>query len=134
MNLQSAIKIVSNKFHYKADENSLLDGWSVMKEQDGKYFGDCEDFVLTVFWHISDKNLLKFLFNLFITHKYGLVWCKAVTGELHFVGRYVDLYFDNWTRAAFEKEEFFRRTGHRKLVQMFMPLCAIQMIKGLFKK
>lgn len=134
MDLHSAIRLVASKFRYKKDNNLLVDGWSVMRERDGKYLGDCEDFSLTVFWHMSDKRLFKFLFNLFITHKYALIWCSTKTGELHMIGRYGDLYFDNWTLAAFTKEEFFKRTGHKKRFQFFMPLCVVQMIKGIFKR
>lgn len=134
MDLHSAIRLIASRFQYKKDDNRLVDSWSIMKERDGKYRGDCEDFSLTVFWHMSDKNLFKFLFNLCVTHKYGLIWCKTKTGELHMIGRYGDLYFDNWTLAALEKNDFFQRTGHRKIMQMVMPLCIVQLIKGLFKR
>lgn len=134
MDLHSAIRLIASRFQYKKDDNRLIDSWSVMRDRDGKFIGDCEDFSLTVFWYMSDQSLFKFLFNLFVLHKYALIWCKTKNGELHFVGRYGDLYFDNWTFAALPKDEFFRRTGHKKIVQMFMPLCISQMIKGWLKR
>lgn len=134
MDLNSAIKLVADKFRYKADDNILLDGWSIMKERSGEYVGDCEDFSLTVFWHMSDQKLFKFLFNLLILHRYKLIWCKTYTGELHFVGKFGDLYFDNWTKRALTEDQFFSITAHRKIMTMFMPVCVFQLLKGLVKR
>lgn len=134
MDLHSAVKIVADKFQYKADKNLILDGWSIMRDRSGVYQGDCEDFALTVFWHLSEQNLFKFLLNLIVLHKYKLIWCKTHDGELHFVGRYGDLYFDNWTKKALTEHKFFATTGHRKIMTMFMPVCIPQLLKGIFKR
>ena len=134
MDLHSAVKIVADKFQYKADKNLILDGWSIMRDRSGVYQGDCEDFALTVFWHLSEQNLFKFLLNLLILHKYRIIWCKTFTGELHFVGRYGDLYFDNWTKKALTEDKFFATTGHRKIMTMFMPVCILQLLKGILKR
>ena len=134
MDLHSAVKIVADKFQYKADKNLILDGWSIMRDRSGVYQGDCEDFALTVFWHLSEQNLFKFLLNLIVLHKYKLIWCKSHDGELHFVGRYGDLYFDNWTKKALIEDKFFATTGHRKIMTMFMPVCILQLLKGLLKR
>lgn len=134
MELSKAIELVSGKFVYRKDQNFLVDSWSVMQESNGVYYGDCDDFVLTVFWYLADKNLVKFLWNLFVTHKYGVVWCKTYNGSLHIVGKYDGLYFDNWTYAACNEQTFFTLTKHKKIVPMLMPLCLPQVIKGYFKR
>lgn len=134
MELHQAIKEVSIKFKYRKDNNFLIDSWSVMQESNGVYYGDCDDFVLTVFWHLADKNLVKFLWNLFITHQYGVIWCKTDGGELHMAGMYNGLWFDNWTYAACNEQTFFTLTKHKKLMQVLMPLCLLQVIKGYFKR
>jgi hypothetical protein len=134
MELQQAIKEVSAKFKYRKDKNFLIDSWSVMQESNGVYYGDCDDFVLTVFWQLADKQLGKFLWNLFITHQYGVMWCRTDFGELHFAGKYKGLWFDNWTKKAVSEEQFFSVTKHRKLMQMPMLFCALQVIKGYFKR
>ena len=134
MELQEAIKEVSGKFKYRKDKNLLLDSWSVMQESNGVYYGDCDDFMLTVFWHLSDKRLSKFLWNLFITHEYGVIWCKTDFGELHFAGKYQGLMFDNWTKRALTEDQFYAVTKHKKIRQMLMPACVLQVIKGYFKR
>ena len=134
MELSQAIKEVSAKFRYRKDKNILLDSWSVMQESNGVYYGDCDDYMLTVFWYLSDKKLSTFLWNLFITHEYGVVWCKTGFGELHFAGKYKGLMFDNWTKIALPEDQFFIATKHEKLMQMPMPLCVLQVIKGYFKR
>ena len=134
MELAQAIKEVSSKFRYRKDKNFLLDSWSILKESNGLYYGDCDDYVLTVFWHLADKQLGKFLWNLFVTHQYGVVWCKTQFGELHFAGKYKDLWFDNWTHKAVPEELFFTATKHRKIMQMPMPFCILQVVKGYFKR
>jgi hypothetical protein len=134
MNLVESIKYVSEKFVYKSDKKFIIDSWRVMQEDNGKFYGDCEDFSLTVFWYLSGCNIFKFLFNLMILHCYSLIWCKTYTGELHFVGKYGDMYFDNWTHEALPEKEFFEKTGHKKIMKMFMPICILQLIRGLFSK
>lgn len=134
MELKEAINLVKSKFIYKPDvKYKLFDSWSVMKEKDGKYQGDCEDFALTVFWHMSDKNLRKFLLNLMILHKYRIYQCDAFNGP-HMIGRFGDLWFDNWTYSDLPEKEFFSTTGHKNPKMMFMPICIIQLIKGYAKR
>jgi hypothetical protein len=134
MDLHQAIKEVSAKFKYRKDTNIALDSWSVMQQSEGVYYGDCDDYMLTVFWYLSDKHLGKFLWNLFVTHQYGVMWLKTDFGELHFAGKYKGLWFDNWTKKAVPEEQFFSVTKHRKLMQMPMLFCALQVIKGYFKR
>ena len=134
MELSQAIKQVSNKFVYRKDHNLIIDSWSVMQEKQGVYYGDCDDYMLTVFWYLSDKKLSTFLWNLFVTHEYGVVWCRTGFGELHFAGKYKDLWFDNWTKIALPEDQFFIVTKHEKIMQMPMPVCVPQVIKGYFKR
>lgn len=131
MNLADIVASIGTHFVYRKDTSRVIDSWRVMKNDDGKFYGDCEDFSLTVFWYLSECKLSRFIFNLFITHKYQLIWCKTRTGELHFYGKIGDLCFDNWTRKSMSEQEFLKQTGHKKLMRMFMPFCIPQMIKGL---
>lgn len=134
MDLHSAVQLVASKFQYKKDDSVLLDSWFVMRDRDGKYLGDCEDFSLTVFWHVADKSLLKFLFNLLVTHKYKLYRCKDITGGWHAIGAIDDTYFDNWTLKALSKSEFFARTKHQVKMRYVAPVMVLPLIKGLFKR
>lgn len=134
MDLHSAVQFVASKFRYKKDDNFLIDSWFVMRDRDDKYLGDCEDFSLTVFWHVADKKLFKFLFNLLVTHKYKLYRCKDVTGGWHAIGAIDNTYFDNWTLKALEKDEFFAQTKHQVKMRYVAPLMIMPLIKGLFKR
>ena len=134
MDVSLAVMLVANRFQYKKDSNFLLDSWSVMKDRNGVFYGDCEDFSLTVFWYLSGCNLFKFIWNVLITHKYRLIWCKANTGELHFYGKVNGLCFDNWTKKALPENVFLEQTGHKKIVGMFMLLAIPQLIKGWLKR
>jgi hypothetical protein len=113
MNIKEAVKVVASKFEYRQDPDFLFDYWYVMKDRNGKYKGDCEDFSLTVFWELSGKKLGKFLWNLLVTHKYKMHFVKTKrTGEGHLVGEYDDLFFDNWTLEDLPKGEFYKKTEH----------------------
>lgn len=133
MDVSLAVMLVANRFQYKKDSNFLLDSWSVMKDRNGVFYGDCEDFSLTVFWYLSDRNLLKFLFNLFFG-KYKLIWCKTLDGQYHFYGKVNGLCFDNYTRRTLPEDAFLKETGHEKIMGMLMILCIPQLIKGWLKR
>jgi hypothetical protein len=114
MELNSAIKEVSDKFVYTADktENFMGDNWFVMKEAGGKYYGDCEDFSLTVMYLLAGSNMLRLLWNIFIG-KYKL-HAVASNGVIinHCVGEIDNIWFDNWVMSVKNKDEFFNQTKH----------------------
>jgi hypothetical protein len=134
MDISVAIMLVANRFQYKKDTSVLIDSWSVMRDRNGVFYGDCEDFSLTVFWYMSNQSILKFIWNVLISHRYQLVWCKTKTDELHFYGKVNGLCFDNWTKKALPEKAFLEQTGHKKICRMFMPICIPQIIKGLYKR
>ena len=139
MLLEDAVSYVSQKFHYKRDKKpflDLFDHWFIMKERDGKFYGDCEDYSLTVLWFLCDKSLLKFIWYVLILHRYKLYRLFTISGEAHIVGKVGDLWFDNWTLKAMPKAEFFKYTGHNEptkdlvtVIGMLYPL-----LVGLFTR
>lgn len=134
MDVSLAVMLVANRFQYKKDSNFLVDSWSIMKDKNGVFYGDCEDFSLTVFWYLSNQSLFKFIWNLLISHKYKLIWCKTNTGEFHFYGKVNGLCFDNWTKRTLPENVFLKETGHKKIMGMLMILCIPQLIKGWLKR
>lgn len=134
MDIREAVKIVAEKFQYKADNLKLYDSWRVMKLKDDKFAGDCDDFSITCFWYYSDCRLGKFLWNLLVTHKYKLYRVRTTHGEAHVVGCVDDLWFDNFTKKAVPKEEFFETTKHKMLMRYFSPIFAIFLLIGLVVK
>ena len=132
MNIHDAVKLVSDKFVYTSDRIKIFDSWRVMREVDGVFRGDCDDFSITVFWYYSDRNLLKFLCNLLITHQYQLHFVRTITGEKHVVGAVDGLYFDNWTYCALPRDAFYARTKHKRIMRHISPLYAWFLLIGLF--
>jgi hypothetical protein len=115
MNIIDSVYEVQSKFGYVSDTTDInLDNWVVMKERDGKYLGDCEDFALTVFWLMSGKNLIVFLWNLLVSGKYQLHGvCSAGSTQInHCIGSTDEFWFDNWTKEVFTKDKFFEKTKH----------------------
>ena len=132
MQLEAAIDLVKHRFVYQADQLRVFDSWRVMKLQDGRYRGDCEDFALTVYWHVCDHDAVKFLWNLLVTHRYGLIRTRTARGEAHVVGAFQDQWFDNFTKQSQSKENFFQTTGHHSTLRYPGPLIALYLLIGLF--
>jgi hypothetical protein len=127
MNVIEAAKFVGSRFKYTSDPKSIFDPWFVMRERNGIMRGDCDDFTLTVIWYVCDQNIWKFIWNVMILHKYQMHRVRA-TGY-HLVGTAEGLWFDNFTREAMPRDEFFARTKHRHLYiypsfVMIFPLIA----------
>ena len=114
MMLDDALEHVSDRFVYQLDKALLTDAWFVMREQDGKMYGDCEDFALTVFWIMSGKSLLHFLWRVLITGEYELHGVKSNGSNAinHCVACYHGNWFDNWTKNEMNADYFFNKTAH----------------------
>ena len=132
MQLVDAVSEVAGQFDYEADRLRLFDSWHVLTEQQGRYRGDCEDFALTVFWRLADGNIWKFLWNVLITHQYRIYRVRDRNGDSHAVGCFRDQWFDNWTLATKDRDEFFSHTGHTLLHIYPGPLIALYLLIGLF--
>ena len=133
MNIEKNVSEIAAKFVYLSDKKSVLgDFWFVMKSQEGgTLYGDCDDFSISALWLECDRNLWKFIWNVIILHRYKLYRCKTTSGEYHVIGRVGDLWFDNWTLSAVDKETFFARTKHKILHIYPSPVIAYFMLMGL---
>lgn len=114
MVLDDALEYVAERFVYQLDKATVTDAWFVMREQDGKMYGDCEDFAITVFWLMSGRRLFTFLWNLLITGRYELHAVKANGASVvnHGIGCYYGNWFDNWTKDEMNASYFFDKTKH----------------------
>lgn len=133
MRVEDAVKLVSEKFVYKSDPK-ILDYWFIMRDQNGKYYGDCEDFSLTVIYHVCDENLLKFLFYVFILHKYRLYFGTTINDEKHAIGYAQGLFFDNISKEALPQDEFLNKTKNTLYFFFPSPFMIAPMILGLFRR
>lgn len=116
--MREAYDAVKSRFQYSKDGS--LDKWRIMKEEKGPLKGDCEDFSLTILWHLSDKSMTKFWWN--VTTGKGVIWyvrTEAGVGHaiLHWNGMWADNKTKDWTED----------TKHRKVFPMLMPLMLIKM-------
>jgi len=133
MTLEESIDYVNSKFIYKSDPVVSTDAWFVMRnKEDGFYYGDCEDFALTVFWFMSNGSIWTFIKNILNgTYKLHMVASNGDKNN-HCVGEFENLWFDNWTKKEFSKDEFFKLTNHKYGYQIkpFTIMC--KLIIGLF--
>jgi predicted transglutaminase-like cysteine proteinase len=135
MELNEAIRKVNERFRYEADKNFILDSWSTLRE-DGEFLkGDCEDYAIQTLWYLNDCSLWKFIKNVIILHKHRMYYVKAIPDNGgHAVANVGNLWFDNWTKEALPKDEFFDRTKHKKWFMYPMPLMVPFFIYGLLKR
>lgn len=140
MQIDQAIYQVSANFQYTPDTKGLLgkrESWHVMTSTDGSYYGDCEDFALTIMWLHSDCNLLLFLWRLLINGKYKMhaVASTGGTGKVdHAVGSIDDVWFDNYTNKGYSFFTFIDATGHA-YIHKISPFTAFsKLLVGLFLK
>ena len=133
MILQDAVDRVSDKFVYTNDPTVTSDAWFVMREMDGRFHGDCEDFALTAYWIFSGQSMFKFLWNLLISRSYGLWGVRASDSAKvnHCVAEMDGLWFDNWTRRAMSEREFIAKTGHAKSYKFGSFAILVKLLIGL---
>jgi hypothetical protein len=98
MDIQSVATWMRRVFVYKPDKG---ESWQIMQfnSSDGKLYGDCEDFALTLLHGIADFSNVKFWFYL-ITFQAVLWHCKTAGGEQHvqlwFRGKWIDNINPTW--------------------------------------
>ena len=134
MEVELAVKYVASKFKYQKDKKFIFDFWFVMRDSGGVFYGDCDDFTVTSLWEICERNLWKFIWYVFILHRYKMYRVKTINGGYHLVGCAEDLWFDNWTRRAMPKDQFFERTKHFDVRQVWSPVIMFFMFWGLFQR
>lgn len=125
------IQSLGNLFTYRADRKHLWDQWFVMKENGGRYYGDCDDFTVTGLWLLCGGSFWQFVWRVLLTHEYKIHRVQTAGGT-HVVAQVGELWFDNWTGRMLPKEQFFKETGHRYLKQYWSPYITSCLLVGLF--
>ena len=133
MTLEESVDYVDSKFVYKNDASIINDAWFVMRNKgNGFYYGDCEDFALTVFWFMSGGSIWTFIKNILNgTFKFHMVASEGDKNN-HCVGEYIGLYFDNWTKQELPKDLFYRTTGHIHGYKIKPVVVLCKLFVGLF--
>lgn len=119
-------------FSYREDRKHLWDQWFVMKENGGRYYGDCDDFTITGLWLLCGSSFWQFVWKVLIKHEYKIHRVKTVNSGFHVVAEIDGMWFDNWTGRMLPKEEFFKETGHQYLKQYWSPYITLSLLVGLF--
>lgn len=125
-------KYVGEKFVYKYDKKGFLDQWFVMKDRDGKFYGDCDDFTITTLWYYYGCSLIAFIWNVIIMHNCKIYKVHTVSEGPHLVGCVNGMYFDNWTREALPRDQFFAKTQHQNPRRLFAFNYWLPLLIGLF--
>lgn len=130
MNIQEALKLLNSKFIYRLDDG--LDNWKIMKGPD-KWHGDCEDYSLTLMWLLSNKSILRLLWNILI-FKYIMWFVRLPSGENHAVVKIDGLFYDNVQKKGVT-DTYMKRSGYKFLFPMIPPLIYFKMLLGvLFRR
>lgn len=91
------------------DQYGKRDRWKIMTGPE--YVGDCEDYSLTVLWHLSGESWFKF-WLLQLTGKAALLRCQVPSGGYHIVLRYGSHCIDNIQRRWVSKD-YLEAEGYR---------------------
>lgn len=137
MKKESAVSQLAScyKYVYDKDQYGSRDAWYVMLPKaplDHDYRGDCEDFSLTLLFHISDYSWKEFWWSL-LTRKAKICYCE-VRGEGHAVLRYEGMYADNIQLKFVERKELEEK-GYIFSRWLFIPYqVGIKLLYGSFLK
>ena len=126
------LKNFTENFVYKYDPS--YDQWRILKLEDGKYQGDCEDYSLSVLYYVvCDESLFAFWYQLI----FGQAKIHYVDNNGgHAVLQLDGMYIDNWTKDWVSREHM-ESLGHKfhKRDYLFYQV-ALKMlytkIRGLF--
>lgn len=132
MLISEALKILNSKFKYKIDQIKWLDHWRIMIGDGDVWYGDCEDYSLTLAWLVSDQSYAKFTWNL-ITFRFLLWYVNAPNGEGHAIIKIGDLYYDNIQRKGVTAEELTQK-GYKFKLPVIFPIVFFKLFIGRLAK
>lgn len=134
--IQRCVSHVYNNFQYTKDPHRWFDFYRIMKLDNGKFRGDCEDFSLTVMWFFYGQSFWKFFLNYFILHRAFIWHVRTWEGNGHAVGYCDGVYFDNWSSGVHNTKASVKASlSHKFIVPIPSPLAALYFLAGwLFKR
>lgn len=125
MRKEETLKELNHKFIYKRDSKRWFDDWRIL-HGDGKWEGDCEDYSLTLMWMLSDRSVVKFLWNILIM-KHLMWFVKSPNGEGRAIVKIDGMYYDNIQKKATTKEELLKQ-GYKFVFPMIAPFAYIKLL------
>jgi predicted transglutaminase-like cysteine proteinase len=127
----SNVKILASNWVYKSD--GKVDTWRILKpNEQGKYVGDCDDFVITALY-LSTGTLSKFWLAL-ILGSAKICYVTTIAGGGHAVLKYKGMYIDNWTKEWVTKDHMQQEVKHVFSMWMYpWTTVVIKMLLGKFQ-
>lgn len=125
MKIQEALSILNSKFVYKSDKK-YFDKWKILTGEE-KWEGDCEDYALTLMWLLSDRNILKFLWNI-MTFEFLMWYVKLPSGEGHAIVKFKDLYYDNVQKKGVTFNYLKHIQGYKFKFPMLFPFVYFKLL------
>lgn len=112
------IKNLQDRFIYKADK---WDTWTVLKNESGPLYGDCDDFALTALWIEAKGSWLRILW-LVATFQAMLWYTRSPNGEGHYMlwmkGKgWIDNWYPDWGKRR-----------HPRVLPYVLPLFLIGLL------
>lgn len=103
--MNQELKDFAENFIYNTDMNhyGYADVWKILPTE-GRVLGDCEDYALTALYILSEKNMLKFWWNL-LTGRAKICFVMWPSNVGHAVLRWDGMYLDNITRVFVTRAE-----------------------------
>ena len=121
---------INDKFQYTTDRAMFrfFDVWRIMSPEEMK--GDCEDYALTVLWHLADKSPLKMAWWL-LKRKAKIIFYKHRTRGTKHVGLQLDgVYVDNISRR-WNDGCLLAARGYKKIITLPATFVALKLLVSL---
>lgn len=129
--MKTILKRLKLGFVYTPDKKTFVDHWSVMRNRQGNFHGDCDDYAVTVLYH--SLGFWRFLWHVLVTKKARLIRVRTKDGGSHIVGNLDGWWFDNFVCGKrLARHVFFSRTGHRWVGEVGRWERLVKLTVGLF--
>jgi hypothetical protein len=126
MTIEEALKKLNSHFVYRKDNVRWFDNWRIIySEKEDKWFGDCEDYSLTLMWMLSNRNLFQFLWDI-LRFKYLMWYVKSPRDAGHGIVQIGNLYYDNIQKKGVSKEELISK-GYKFVFPLIPPFVFIKL-------
>jgi predicted transglutaminase-like cysteine proteinase len=132
MQLIEALNLLNSKFRYQHDTFKWFDQWNIIASEEKLWYGDCEDYSLTLAWLISDRNIVKFIWK-FFTFQFIMWFVKAPNGEGHAIIKIEKLYYDNIQKKGATKTEL-KEKGYKFVYPFVFPILVLKFVLSFISR
>jgi predicted transglutaminase-like cysteine proteinase len=121
---------LNEKFNYKADKR-YFDSWKIIYSEEDNWYGDCEDYSLTLVYLLSNRSLTTTLSSI-LFHRYTFYYVKSPNGRGHVVLKLgKDSYIDNIKKRIVSKQNLIN-SKYSRFIPLPGVLVLVKMLLGKF--